>query len=138
MKKLSRKVGRKKKWTKERIIEEIKRLSVDGIAPSTQEVKNLANHAIEQFGSWKEACKTAGVKTRTRTYTKRLKTNTFKKNEKTRMLAMALHIASMRGMTDLDSINNCINAVRYGLADEFYYQVQSRNIFTNEYRGIAG
>jgi hypothetical protein len=120
---MSRKTGRPKKWTKEAIIAEIRRFSVDGIAPSTLKAKSLADIARYQFGSWENACKLAGVKTRGKPHGPRARNRTkYKKNEKTRMLAMALHIASMNGTTDLDSINNCINAVRYGLADEYYYQ----------------
>ena len=51
-------------WTREEVLEEIKRLSRDGIAPSTFKHQKLRRMAEHYFGSWRSACERAGVQPR--------------------------------------------------------------------------
>lgn len=52
------------KWTKEDVLDEIRRLSEDHIAPPTNAHSSLATYARKFFGSWEKACKKADVKSR--------------------------------------------------------------------------
>ena len=54
---------KQKKWTKERILTELKRDAEAGVAPSSGDVK-YTSAARREFGSWRAACKAAGIKSR--------------------------------------------------------------------------
>lgn len=51
----------KSDWSRELVLSELERLSIDGIAPSTVEHQRLQQAAKYYFGSWRRACKEAEV-----------------------------------------------------------------------------
>ena len=53
----------RQRWSRDRIIEEIRRIAVDGEASSYGR-KQIARAAAHYFGSWTAACEAAGVRPR--------------------------------------------------------------------------
>lgn len=125
-------MGRKYEWNARRVINEIKKKSKDGIAPPTSKYQYLRVAALRYWESWEKACELANVKTR-----KQARYFLKPKSEKIRILAMTLHLASIKGEIDSEIIHKCMDLVRKGLVDEYYYQVKEGRCVIDETRRVV-
>ncbi len=91
--------------TDEEIIERIKAVSRNGLAPSTVHHKSLHRLASRRFKSWETACIIAGVRPRYGRYDSSSRT----RNEKTRVLALVLHVGYLHGKPN---VMKCIGYAR--------------------------
>ncbi len=89
----------------EEIIERIKAVSRNGLAPSTTRYRDLYALAVRRFKSWETACILAGVKARYGKHDSRSKA----RNEKTRVLALVLHVGQLHGKPN---VMKCIGYAR--------------------------
>ena len=88
------------------VLVRIRRLSVDGLAPSTYAHQSLYKTAVKRFGNWGAACRLAGVRPRSWT-----RGGQREATPQIRELAKALHVAQELGIVDVSA---CINYVRRG------------------------
>ena len=98
------------KYRDAQILAQIRRLSTDGIAPSTSVHRSLHKTAVNRFGNWERACKEAEVRPRRRSWlckTARRRDATAEISE----LAKALHVAQELGEINVSA---CMDYVRRG------------------------
>ena len=111
--------------SKETVLKEIKRLSKNGVAPSTTNLKKLLNQANYFYGSWAKACEKAGVKPRmarkkNKKTAKKPKPKPKprpKKTENFRKFCLLLSHATTEDYVSGDTIQACMDVIRNGDAE---------------------
>lgn len=109
--------------TRDEIVSEIQRLSCGGVAPLAYRHRWLAEQARRQFGSWRAACRAAGVLPANRI--PRVEFTPPERGPRTpsrrlRQFAFLLAVARRSGHVTSDMIDCCMRAVARGELDPFF------------------